>query len=82
MMKGAVQQIADRNGLVTPYSEAQVQKAVDLLRFNRSDPALLKSAETLSCAFFEMGGLLRQGRVKAYVSKAKRVSKVLDSIPF
>jgi hypothetical protein len=80
LMKGAFQQVASRDGLVTPRCEAQVQQAVDLLRCSRADPALLKSAEFLSCAMFEMGGFLRQGRVNAYVSKAVRVRKVLHSI--
>ena len=73
IMEGALNQLEERGGLVSVRSEAQVQKAVDLLRFSQVDSTLLRTAEFLSCAMFEMNGFLRQGRVNAYQSKALRV---------
>ncbi len=68
------------DGLALPRSEAQVHKAIDLLRSEGDDCALLAAAETLSCEMREMAQLLREGRVNAYDSRALRVRKLFEAL--
>ena len=73
LMRSALRQVEERGGVLTNSAESKVREAVDLLRFSQVDSTLLRTAEFLSCAMFEMNGFLRQGRVNAYQSKALRV---------
>ena len=79
LMKSALTQVEARGGVLTNSAESQVRKAVDLLRCSQVDATLLRTAEFLSCAMFEMNGFLRQGRVNAYQSKALRVRNAFEA---
>lgn len=80
LIKDAMGLAGRREGLALPRSEAQVHKAIDLLRARPVDVELLAAAESLSCTMREMDQLLRQGRVNAYDSRALRVRKLFEAL--
>lgn len=80
LIKDAMSHAGRHDGLALPRSEAQVHRAIDLLRATSVDNALLAAAESLSCTMREMDQLLRQGRVNAYDSRALRVKKLFEAL--
>jgi len=65
----------EQDGVITPKSEAQVHKALDLLRRAEGDPALIAKMEAMSCTIMQMGHLRREGRVNAYASQLLRLRR-------
>ena len=80
LIKDAIGLAGRHERLALPRSEAQVHKAIDLLRTRPVDDELLAAAQSLSCTMREMDQLLRQGRVNAYDSRALRARKLFEAL--
>lgn len=80
LLKGAVERAATLDGVVAGKVEAQVHRAIDLLRSTSADAELRFRFEQVSCLLFEMSHLLRQGQVNAYSSKMLRLKRAAELI--
>ncbi len=80
LVKQALIRSVAQDGIVTPKHEAQVHKAIDLLRATRGDPALLSRFEAMSCTLAQMRLYLHQGRVNAYASALLRLRSAANAI--
>jgi hypothetical protein len=72
-MQSNLLQAIEGNEILTARHQAQVHKAIDLLRATRADGVLLQRAEAISCIMHLMPTFLRQGRVNAYASARLRL---------
>ena len=75
LIKNAVDQIER-----VPLKDAQIHRAVDMLRANPSDAELLAVAEWLSCAMAHLCNFRRQGLVNAYQSKLLRIRRTCQGL--
>jgi hypothetical protein len=80
LIQGAFAKAAHHGDLLVPSMEAQVHRAIDLLRTSQADDALLGTAQFVSCGLMQMRHYRRQGRVNAYASKLMRVRKACASL--
>jgi hypothetical protein len=65
---------------MSPAADAQVQRAIDLLRFCPGTSDTLSRLETISCALVKMHQAQRDGRVNAYASTLLRISRAAEAL--
>lgn len=80
LVRVAIAGAADFGTVIEPRAEAQVQRAIHLLRGSQANADILHRVEQISCTLMEMSYLLRQGRVNAYESRRLRLKRVAQQL--
>ena len=80
VVKKAILRSIERDGFITPAAEAQVQRAVDLLKLEKCDPQHREQVEHISCTLREMHQWLLDGRVNAYASALLRLRRRVQAL--
>ncbi len=79
VVKKAVLRGIERDGRITPAVEAQVHRAVDLLRLIKAADEPLRRIEGVSCLLHQMHKSLLDGRCNAYASSLLRLRRSVDA---
>jgi hypothetical protein len=72
----AVREVLGNRGRVTPCVEAEVQKALDMLRGSRCDTAQLARVERISTALFTLALAKVSSRINLHESQLLRLSRL------
>lgn len=70
----------ERQDFLRPAVELRVQRAVDLLRTDRSDAAALAQMELLSCLIRKVHVAMLGGRINAYESGLLRLRRTVERL--
>lgn len=68
--------LEERGGRIAPATETAVQNALQLLRVEGGDPALVRKLETVSTLLFTMAHAQLTGRVNLHASSLVRLRKL------
>ncbi len=79
IVKEAVLRSIERDGRITPAVEAQVHRAVDLMRLQREIGEPLRRVEAVSCMLHQMQKSLVGGRCNAYASSLLRLRRQVEA---